>query len=88
VVCLVEDLHDPLGARDQRRVGEEQRDGDRKSEHRGDHRVADAGRHELGIAGAGLGDDLEGLNHADDRTYEDPVSGPAATASLRKDWMR
>src|SRR5689334_9047695 len=45
---LVEDLDDRARARLQRRVDEQERDGDAEAEHRRDHGLADALRHQLG----------------------------------------
>src|SRR5882672_10178306 len=64
---LVQDLHHRLRQRSQQRAREQQRDRDAEAEHRGDHRLADAVGHELRIARAGLGDALEGEDHADYR---------------------
>src|SRR5688572_17124234 len=67
---LVEHLHDRLGDRREPGVEEQQRDGDTEAEHRRDHRLRDTRGHELGIAGPGLGDALEGEDHADDGADE------------------
>src|SRR5262245_34341187 len=62
---LVEDLHHASRHRGEAGVDEEQRDRDPEPEHRGDHGLADAVRHQARIARARLGDALEGDDHAD-----------------------
>ena len=67
---LVEDLNDVLRQRREPGIDEQQRNRDAESEHRGDHGLADAGRHELRIARSRLGDALEGDDHTDHGSYK------------------
>src|SRR5690606_25438143 len=49
----------------QQGICEQERDRDAEAQHRGDHGLADTGGHQPRVAGARLGDALEGDDHAD-----------------------